>query len=304
MVTHNIAVSSSNRPPLIFGEVLFDCFPDGRQVLGGAPFNVAWNLQAFGLQPLLVSRVGDDTLGKRIQAKMASWNMSTAYLQTDSRYPTGMVQIELAGGEPLFSIMPDQAYDHIAPVTESLQNEPGFLYHGSLAVRHDQSRLALSALKKQYHCPIFVDVNLRSPWWNGELVKTLVGDATWLKLNENELDALFPGNENMEQRCSLVLERFDLQCVFVTLGDKGALALDRANNLARTKPRKNLSIVDTVGAGDAFSSVLLLGLMKDWPLDITMQRAQEFSSEVVSIRGAITDVGNFYQIFADSWDLS
>ena len=37
--------------PLIFGEVLFDQFEDGSSVLGGAPFNVAWHLQAFGMQP-------------------------------------------------------------------------------------------------------------------------------------------------------------------------------------------------------------------------------------------------------------
>ena len=34
---------------IIFGEVLFDTFPDGTAVLGGAPFNVAWHLQGFGL---------------------------------------------------------------------------------------------------------------------------------------------------------------------------------------------------------------------------------------------------------------
>ncbi|MBA1332725.1 carbohydrate kinase, partial [Candidatus Endoriftia persephone str. Guaymas] len=49
--------------PIIFGEVLFDCFEDGSRVLGGAPFNVAWHLQALGAAPLFISRVGDDSLG-------------------------------------------------------------------------------------------------------------------------------------------------------------------------------------------------------------------------------------------------
>ena len=75
--------------PLIFGEVLFDCFPDGREILGGAPFNVAWNLQAFGMSPLLVSRVGDDSLGWQIQEKMKSWGMNINCLQLDPSYPTG-----------------------------------------------------------------------------------------------------------------------------------------------------------------------------------------------------------------------
>ena len=63
----------SNPPIHVFGEVLFDCFPDGRRVLGGAPFNVAWNLQAFGLAPQFISRIGDDADGKEIHALMTDW---------------------------------------------------------------------------------------------------------------------------------------------------------------------------------------------------------------------------------------
>ncbi|MEM7234470.1 MAG: hypothetical protein AAF517_19985, partial [Planctomycetota bacterium] len=47
--------------PVVFGEVLFDRFPDGRSILGGACFNVAWNLRGLGLDPLFVSRENDRT---------------------------------------------------------------------------------------------------------------------------------------------------------------------------------------------------------------------------------------------------
>ena len=293
-----------NLLPVIFGEVLFDCFPDGRQVLGGAPFNVAWNLQAFGCHPLLVSRIGDDHLGQQILEKMASWGMSTVYLQVDTRYPTGMVQIELTNGEPTFSILPDQAYDHINPLPDALKLKPSFLYHGSLAARNNHSSSALSSLKGHLACPVFVDVNLRKPWWDIKRVKILVESATWLKLNEHEIDSLFPGKQNLEQRCRQILELFDLEAVFVTMGDQGALALNHKNDLVRTEPRETISVVDTVGAGDAFSSVLLMGLMQNWPLATTMHRAQTFASAVVGLRGAITDDRNFYQMFANTWDLS
>ena len=68
----------------VFGEVLFDHFPDGRRVLGGAPFNVAWHLQAFGKRPHLISRVGDDAEGQEIRTAMRDWGMSEAGLQTGS----------------------------------------------------------------------------------------------------------------------------------------------------------------------------------------------------------------------------
>jgi fructokinase len=292
-----------NHLPLIFGEVLFDCFPDGREKLGGAPFNVAWNLQAFGMFPLLVSRVGDDDPGRHIREKMQSWDMATTYLQVDPTYPTGKVRIELNNGEPQFAILPDQAYDYIAALTGNLEHAPAFLYHGSLALRNDISRGTLSRLKHEYRCPVFVDVNLRTPWWNADQVHAFVEDATWLKLNEHELALLFPGPGNMEQRCRHLLERFDLEAVFVTLGEKGAVALNRDDPLSSAKPRENLAITDTVGAGDAFSSVLLLGLMNGWPLHTTIQRAQDFASAVVGQRGAITLDKNFYQNFSNKWNL-
>jgi fructokinase len=307
LMTKNSRALNTNRnhQPVIFGEVLFDCFPDGRQVLGGAPFNVAWNLQAFGLQPLLFSRVGDDHLGQLILQKMRSWNMSTTYLQVDTQHPTGKVQIELTEGEPKFSILSDQAYDHIDLLPENtLKNKPSFLYHGSLAIRNNNNDSTLSSLKERFLCPVFVDVNLRTPWWDIKRVKILVEDATWLKLNKDELEALFPGQQNMELRCRQILELFDLETVFVTMGDKGALALNRNNGFIRTEPRESIKVVDTVGAGDAFSSVLLLGFMKNWPLEITMHRAQEFASAVVGLRGAIIDDRNFYQVFINTWDLT
>ena len=293
----------ANYAPLIFGEVLFDCFPDGREKLGGAPFNVAWNLQALGMIPMLVSRIGDDNHGQQILEKMKSWDMITTCLQLDPSYPTGRVHIELTGGEPQFTILPNQAYDYISPLTGSLQNEPAFLYHGTLALRNDVSRTTLSSLKRDHQCPIFVDVNLRSPWWKIEHVHNVIADATWLKLNDSELDSLFPGKENLEQRCRHLRERFNLEAVFVTLGKKGAAALDRTNHFSTVKPKENITFKDTVGAGDAFSSVLLIGLMNDWPLHITMHRAQDFASAVVGQRGAITLAEIFYQTFREKWNL-
>ena len=71
--------------PLIFGEVLFDCFPDGSEVPGGAPFNVAWNLQAFHQQPYFISRVGNDRQGDQIRSLMRSWSMHSDFLQLDCR---------------------------------------------------------------------------------------------------------------------------------------------------------------------------------------------------------------------------
>ena len=140
-------MSLSEIQPVVFGEVLFDCFEDGSRVLGGAPFNVAWHLQAFGFSPLLISRVGDDPMGQQIRDTMQRWGMSVAGLQQDSAHPTGEVRISLSDGQPSFNILPDRAYDHIRadmipPVTPSLT------YHGSLGLRQPESAAALAELEQ------------------------------------------------------------------------------------------------------------------------------------------------------------
>ncbi len=290
--------------PFIFGEVLFDCFPDGRDVPGGAPFNVAWNMQAFGQNPIFISRVGDDPHGQQIKETMTAWSMDTSHLQTDMSRPTGRVEISLDNGEPHFTILSDQAYDHIAPVVPPINEPPAFLYHGTLALRDDISRTTLARLKRETPCPIFLDINLRDPWWNKERTLSLIEDATWLKLNGDECKALFPNEGDFDTCGKMLLQKFNIEAVFITMGSKGAIAFLREKSPLTVKPAASVTVEDTVGAGDAFSSVLLLGMMRNWPLYRTMQRAQEFASGVVGQRGAITRNQSFYQSFCDKWELS
>ena len=131
----------------ILGEVLFDQFPDGQQVLGGAPFNVAWHLQAFGQNPCFISRVGNDDMGKRIRQTMADWGMAVGDLQTDPDYPTGTVKVSIDEDEPSYEILANQAYDFIS----AQQLNPGcqykVIYHGTLALRNSISEQALNELK-------------------------------------------------------------------------------------------------------------------------------------------------------------
>ncbi|MEZ5502447.1 MAG: PfkB family carbohydrate kinase [Halioglobus sp.] len=171
----------------VFGEVLFDEFPDGNRLLGGAPFNVAWHLQALGESPRLVSRVGDDARGDQVRAAMADWGLDTGFLQTDPRRPTGRVAVTITDGEPAYNIVPDCAYDHI----ETVSLPPGgLLYHGSLAARADASADTLRQLRAAGPRQVFIDVNLRPPWWRRAAVLQWLQGAHWVKLNSAELALL------------------------------------------------------------------------------------------------------------------
>jgi fructokinase len=286
--------------PCIFGEVLFDHFPDGRRVLGGAPFNVAWHLQAFGEEPFLVSRVGADPDGDTVRAAMREWGMDPTGLQTDRALPTGRVQVSIDDGEPSYDIVQPAAWDAI--------DEPdcptggcALLYHGSLALRSEAARAACRALRARRPATVFIDVNLRPPWWQCDTVLDALEGAHWVKLNCDELDRLVPPDAGRdpdhEARAGTLLERHRLRGVLLTDGARGALLLTADGARLRTRPAGTVAVKDTVGAGDALAAVMILGLLHNWPLQQTLDRAQAFASAIVGRRGATVRDPGFYAPF-------
>ena len=285
----------------VFGEVLFDCFLDGSRVIGGAPFNVAWNLQSFGLAPQFISRIGDDLDGKEIVMRMTNWQMSQSALQIDPIHPTGLVRVEIDHGEPHYDIVADSAYDFIdANALPNIKTD-GILYHGSLGLRNPTSLKALQVLKSNHQGKIFVDVNLRDPWWQKETLFLLLDDANWVKINEHELEVLCPETSDLESAINIFSKRFDLDILIVTLGEKGAIAWNK-QQFIKVQPIASTQVVDTVGAGDAFASVFLLGLSKEWAIETTLERAQAFAGEIVTRHGSTINDLEFYQKFSQQWN--
>jgi fructokinase len=295
-----MATLMTTLPIAIFGEVLFDRFEDGLDILGGAPFNVAWHLQAFQQSPLFISRIGQDQAGAKIQAAMQRWGMSQTALQIDTHYPTGAVEITLNNGEPDYQILANQAYDFIdAQLLPAI--DCAVLYHGSLAVRQSVSNNALQTLINRHQGKVFIDINLRQPWWNQTVVAELLARANWVKLNHQELQQLQTEGDLLETKMRLFIQRYQLEVLVVTLGEQGALAIDVDGELLTVQPDSHQQVVDTVGAGDAFASVLLLGILKAWPLAVSLQRAQQFASALVGQRGATVSDLDFYQPFKAAW---
>jgi len=283
--------------PLIVGEVLFDVMPDGTRVLGGAPFNVAWHLEAFGLRPLLITRVGVDESGDEVLAAMQGWGMDVSGVQLDDSHATGHVQVDLHDGEPTFHILPNQAYDHLdcGLAVQAMAGEPlSLMYHGSLISRGEVSRSALDGLKDESGLPVFVDVNLRNPWWNREDVVASVRRARWVKLNEAELDLLADGSDAAAAEAFRV--EHGLDAVIVTRGGRGAVVVD-SDGIFEATPPAEVGVVDTVGAGDAFSAVFILGLANGWPIELSLERAIEFAAAVCTVPGATTEDRRLYSRF-------
>jgi sucrose-phosphate synthase len=292
----------------IFGEVLFDHFADGSRVLGGAPFNVAWHLRGLGGNPLVISAVGADADGNEVRERMTSWDLTTHGVQSDPVHPTGRVAATVVDGENRFEIEPDQAWDFIQvePALRAAVEEPlGLLYHGTLALRSSESWNTLRTLRQRIGAPSFVDINLRKPWWTKDKIEWCLSNGDWIKLNDHELSEVTSKPTASFKDCrdaALALARdHAIRGVIVTRGANSSISIVGGQQVLEGPVTPVSSIVDTVGAGDGFSAVVCLGLLRKWPLQTTLDRAAAFAADLCGIRGATTTDFALYERHLAQW---
>jgi fructokinase len=299
-------MTSARHVVLLFGEILIDRFPD-REVLGGAPFNVARHLCAFGCAPVLVTRIGLDEAGARALQVLESSGLATHGVQLDSIHSTGVVQVRFTSeAVHRFDILPDQAYDHIHPRLARIAAvgaNPELVYFGTLAQRSDSHR-ALRHMLRAASGLRFFDVNLRNPWIIIERLHWSLKHADIVKANDAELELINEllglDGRTAEEQARLLMQRYSLRGLLITGGANGAWWLDDSN-LIVSPSTAIAAIRDTVGAGDAFSSVFILGLLEGWALPLTLQRAHDFAGAICQIRGAVPEHKEFYDPFIDKW---
>lgn len=302
------AVQPDNQTVIAFGETLVDQFRD-RNVLGGAPFNVACHLGALGAHPVLVTRAGKDALGDQLVQAMSERGLDLRGVQRDPARPTGRVKVTETARGHAFDILSDQAYDHIhARLARmvGLSLHPQMVYFGTLSQRGD-SRRALRELLGTVDACAFLDVNLRDPWVDADTLRWSLQQARVAKLNEDELDRigdLFAlDGATPQARAAVLLSGFDLQRVVVTRGPAGAWTLDAAGRIESVDGMPLDQVVDTVGAGDGFSAVFMLGMLRGWSLADQLARADAFARALCGIRGAVPASQDFYRPFIRDWKI-
>jgi fructokinase len=300
---------------VIFGEALVDDFVS-EQVVGGAPFNVARHLAAFMSPQLMITRIGTDHNGAAVRAQFERFAMSELGLQQDRMEETGRVLVERGPAGHRFKILPNQAYDYIdagQAKAALAQVRPAAIYFGTLAQRAERSCATLYRLLDSCAATRFLDLNLRDGQSDERCVSRSLGAADIVKVNEEELQSLFkwyfqiaPGtpleSEEVRAACRALVQKFELEALIVTLGHRGSVYFGADGELIihRDNPAP-VCVIDTVGAGDAFSAIFLLGRARGWPLELTLARANEFAGALCAIVGAVpADIG-FYDKWMTRW---
>ena len=284
-----------NKPVIVgLGEVLWDLLPHGK-FLGGAPANFAFHASQLGAEGIVASAVGRDVLGDEIVARLESLGLSTDYLQRNDS-PTGTVTATLdTEGKASYTIHEDTAWDQfkISFEWDALSKRADAICFGSLAQRTPGSRGILRRFVQLTppHCLRLFDINLRQHYFGHATVHFSLQLAHVFKLNDEELPVVAELLELSGSEESLIAafwERYpSLRVVALTRGANGSTLFTRFRRSDHPGYPLAAGVVpDTVGAGDAFTAALAVGLLRFEDLDTIHARASRIASFVCSQPGA------------------
>jgi fructokinase len=282
------------------GELLWDCYGDVRRP-GGAPANVAFHASQLGAEGQVCSRVGCDDLGEALLGELNGHGVDTRLIQRDASHPTGTVTVDdKRPDQPTYTIHEEVAWDYIEfdRMAEEAAGRASAVCFGTLAQRSPQSREAIHrALDAAPNAMLVYDVNLRSPWYNRNTVESSLSRCTIVKLNENEalrLANLFGFGASDGSDCAVhLLWQFNIELVCITRGPNGSLLVTSEDYV--DEPGRRVQVVDSVGAGDAFTAALLCGLLWKWPLAAVAMFANGVGGLVASRQGAMPALAAEYQ---------
>lgn len=254
----------SNPVIICFGEILWDVLPTGR-IAGGAPMNVAFHANQLGLESKMISKIGNDDLGKELKRFLDNIGVSVELIQTDNTFPTGIVNVTLdKNGSAFYEIVSPVAWDYIDhdnKVKDFVKNA-GALVFGSLACRTERNKKTL--LEYLDLAPIRVfDVNLRTPFYSRSLIEELLAKADIVKMNDEELALIadwqgLSGDEKSQM--NFIKNKFELDVVILTKGRHGAACLDETGYYEQQGFR--IKVQDTIGSGDSFLAAFLSRFLK------------------------------------------
>mgnify|MGYP000043289893 FL=1 len=280
------------------GEALWDVLPEGKKI-GGAPANFAYIVSQFGLRSVAVSALGNDVLGKELQANLDEKKLE--YILPVVPFPTGTVQVSLnAEGIPVYEIKENVAWDNI-PFTEEferLAQSVRAVCFGSLAQRngvsHDTINRFLDAIPDEEGIYKIFDINLRQHFYTPELLNESMMKCNILKINDEELEVIKKlfgySDTDAEATCRKLQETYGLKILILTCGTNGSYVFAEGHPSFISTPK--VKVADTVGAGDSFTAAFVAALLNGTSVAQAHKLAVAVSAYVCTQHGAMSVLPN------------
>ncbi len=291
-------MSDTKATPIIvgLGELLWDCFHDSRRP-GGAPANVAFAAGQLGCDGVVCSRVGKDALGEELIEFLTRQGLDSKHVQRDARHATGTVTVDTSRADhPRYTIHHPVAWDYIQydGTLAALMEKASAVCFGSLAQRGEVSRGSIQKALAQTSddCLVVCDVNIRQDWYTPTTLEESLRASRLLKLNDAEVPLLaevlgLECNGEVEF-CRAVQERYDVEAVCVTQAQRGCLLVD--GDEVVDSPGIKIELVDSVGAGDAFTAAWITARLAGRPAEQQAALANRIGAMVASRAGAMPEL--------------
>lgn len=315
------------------GEVLWDCFfaPEAacatdrddagdsaeqkshrtpqpvRRMPGGATANCVFHATQLGCEGFVVSRVGTDDAGCEMRRFLREQGLATDFIQDDAEKPTGWVTVQMAdAGQHRFTIHEDVAWDRLefTDALRDLMTTADAVCFGSLAQRRPISRATIQRCLRaaRPECLIVCDVNLRQHFFDAETLSASLRASDIVKLNDEEVQVLASllklPTSGLTDFAAGMREAFGVRLVCVTRGAAGCFLATEDETVDR--PGRAVAVVDTVGAGDAFTAALIVTQLERWPLEPAARFANEVGALVASRPGAMPPLKDEFQRLKDA----
>jgi len=287
------------RPTILsLGEVLWDLFPDSER-FGGAPANFACHAAIQGADVTMLSAVGDDQYGRDGIDILSAYGIDVSLMQIMSETPTGTVSVEVDDdGKPTFVIHQGSAWDNLTwnDAIASRTATVDAVYFGTLGQRDSVSRATIREAVETAALagiPRILDINLRTPFFDAEMIRNSVQLASILKLSDDELVEVYSAcsiskTDQPEGNLRGLLEFGNLDMVILTCGKAGAVLVTPDDTVTQNGITTN--VIDTVGAGDSFTAAFLVGELRGDPHDQNLRNSCEVAAATCAHSGAVPEI--------------
>lgn len=284
--------NQSAKQILNFGEILWDQFPDYKRA-GGSPFNVSIHLHYLKHHSYLVSAVGKDEDGDDLLSLIEQSGATKRFVYRNDR-STGKVTVHLdEQNEPTYRINENVAWDFI-PVDDDLlefvSSADAFSF-ATLSQRSTHNQKSLSKILDALpHSSLrFLDLNLRPPFVNDQVISFSLHHSNFAKFNEMEWQLI--SHSFQMSAPQHFLETFNLIGIIITKGSDGCSFYHR-NGTVIHEPAADInksSGGDFVGVGDAFWACFIHHTLQKSDWGKILEKSNKYACWVAEQKGGIPD---------------
>jgi 5-dehydro-2-deoxygluconokinase len=262
--------------------------------VGGCPTNVSVGTRRLGLRSALLTAVGDDQVGEFVTAFLERERVETRFIPRKPGRRTSAVILTIQPPDrfPL-TFYRDNCADRALTVDDVARAPVGdsrVVFVTGTGLSHEPARtatFAAAATARASGIPVVVDIDYRADQWASAgafatEIQPLLGAATIAVGTEEEVAAA-SGTGDTPDGAARLLDS-GIEALVIKRGARGATLFRQGRPAVPVAPF-SITVLNVLGAGDAFASGFLYGYLQGWPLERAVRMGNACGAIVVTRHG-------------------